>query len=230
MTALAVPPLCSVARAQGWQAARAAVHRHAPGALCTPAMLHGSFWMYISLVKWWKVKGCINHDLKGWEWECGPQSINIKITELLIPGLVEVAQCPFSSVTATKGGMKYLTTMRMVWSAETCITPCSSGGSCRLTGQGRKGLSLAFLLGLVWWGFFVCFCFSEVFFVCFFKLLLFLKTFLGFLWLMWLEIPNKACPFGLWEFVMKPVYTQYMHIVWHHAKEVEIALQWVSYQ
>lgn len=80
----------------------------------------------------------------------------------------------FSSVAATKGrrfrSMKYLTTMRMVWSAETCITPCSSEGSCRLAGQGHKGhhripegLCLAFWLVL---GFFLK------------------KVFLGFLCLM----------------------------------------------
>lgn len=159
MTALAVSPLCAVTRAQGWQAARAAVHRHAPQTLFTPSMLLGSSWMYISLAKWRRVKGCINHDLEGWEWECGPQSVNIKITEIMIP--VEVAHS--CSVAATKGrcfrSMKYLTTMRMVWSAETCITPCSSEGSCRLAGQGHKGrhripegLCLAFWLVL---GFFL---------------------------------------------------------------------------
>lgn len=57
----------------------------------------------------------------------------------MIPGLVEVAQFLFSSVTATKGCMKYLTTTRMVWSAETCITPCISEKSSRLAGQGHKG-------------------------------------------------------------------------------------------
>lgn len=57
----------------------------------------------------------------------------------MIPGLVEVAQFLFSSVTATKGCMKYLITTRMVWSAETCITPCISENSSRLAGQGHKG-------------------------------------------------------------------------------------------
>lgn len=84
------------------------------------------------------MKGCINHEFEGWELECGPQSVNIKITEIMIPGLVEVAQFLFCSVTTTKRDMKYLTTMRMVWSAETCITPCNSKGSCRVTGQARK--------------------------------------------------------------------------------------------
>lgn len=69
--------------------------------------------------------------------KCGPQSVNIKITEIMIAGLVEVAQFPFSSVTATKGCMKYLTAIRRAWSAETCITLCSREGSYRLTGQGH---------------------------------------------------------------------------------------------
>lgn len=89
------------------------------------------------------MKGCINHDFEGWEGERGPQSKNIKVTEIMIPGFVQVAQLLFFSVTATKGhhfrSMKYLTTVRMVWSAETCITSCSSEGSCRLAGQGHKG-------------------------------------------------------------------------------------------
>lgn len=103
-----------------------------------------------------RVKGCINHDFESWELEYGPQRVNVTITEIMIPGLVEVVQFPFSSVSATKGGMKYLTTMRMVWSAETCGTPCNSEGSCRLTGQRHKGhhripegLNSAFLLALV---------------------------------------------------------------------------------